>query len=100
MLEELIKRGCAEINNPDSIKMIDLLLRAAYIVKKKWLNKLKQADIKIYLCNQGLKIGTTYKANLNSIYNSDSFKRKSELLIKAYPFPMTEWCEKWDNIGE
>ena len=51
-----------------------MLLQAAYVTKKKLLNELKKADIKIYLESEGLDIGTTYLDELNETFGEEEFQ--------------------------
>ena len=60
LLAFLIKKCCTGANITQPMNKTEMLLQAAYTVKKKWLNKLKRADIKIYLHTEDLRIGTTY----------------------------------------
>ena len=62
-----------------------MLLQAAYVTKKKLLNELKRADIKIYLETESLQIDTTYLAELNETFDSEEFQQKVEDLAKEYP---------------
>ena len=73
--------------------MTEMLLQAAYVTKKKLLNELKKADIKIYLETEGLQIDTTYLTELNETYDAREFQQKAEDLAKEYSGWATQYMD-------